>query len=94
MTSDPIYYTRAPDLEVHESDDGLIVHNPATDRVHHLNFSSGALFELCRGRESASALAEKMAALYSLDEHPTGETETGLRQLVDEGILLEIRDTE
>ena len=46
MSADTRQYSRAADLEVHETEDGLIVFNPATDRVHHLNHSAGALFEL------------------------------------------------
>ena len=34
-------YTHAAALEVHETDDGLVVFNPATDRVHHLNYTAG-----------------------------------------------------
>ena len=82
-------YVRSADLEVHETNDGLVVFNPATDKVHHLNYSAGAIFELCRDRHSADELARLMADLYSLDEPPQEALEAGLRQLLDEGVLIE-----
>lgn len=88
MSADAPKYTRAADLEVHETQDGLVVFNPATDRVHHLNFSAGALFELCDDASSAAELAAAMADLHSLDTPPLDDVETGLKQLVEEGVLV------
>jgi Coenzyme PQQ synthesis protein D (PqqD) len=84
-------YARAAGLEVHETDDGLIVFNPATDRVHHLNYTAGVLFELCHDARDAAELAGMMAELYALEEAPGEMVETGLRQLVAEGLLVQSR---
>lgn len=81
-------YARAAGLEVHETDDGLIVFNPATDRVHHLNYTAGVLFELCQDARDAAELAGMMVELYALEEAPGETVETGLRQLVAEGLLV------
>lgn len=89
MSDDTPYYTRAADLEVHETEDGLIVFNPATDRVHHLNYTAGVLFELCQGCHDGAELAGMMAELYALEEAPIEATQTGLKQLVEEGVLVE-----
>lgn len=91
MTSDIPRYTRAPDLDVHETEDGLIVFNAVTDRVHHLNYTAGVLFECCRGTHSADELAEIMVDFYALDETPVEAITTGLQQLVAEGVLIETR---
>ncbi|MCP5159232.1 MAG: PqqD family protein [Gammaproteobacteria bacterium] len=89
MNDTPTYYTRATGLEVHETKDGLIVFNPATDRVHHLNYTAGVIFELCEEALSTAALIDLMAQLFSLEDPPRAAIETGLRQLVDEGVLVE-----
>jgi hypothetical protein len=89
MNNDGPRYTRAVDLDVHETEDGLIVFDASTDRVHHLNFSAGALFELCRGTHDVTELAALMADLYDLSEPPIETVESGLRQLVEEGVLVE-----
>jgi hypothetical protein len=54
MSSPGPRYTHAAALEVHETDDGLVVFNPATDRVHHLNYTAGVLFEFCRDPRDAA----------------------------------------
>lgn len=84
-----VKYSRPENLDVHETDDGLIVFDPATDRVHHLNHSAGILFELCTAPHDAVELAQMAAALYEVDELPIEEVQAGLRQLVDEGVLIE-----
>lgn len=83
-------YARISGLDVNETEDGLIVFNPATDSVHHLNYTAGVLFELCQGTHSAAELATLMADFYTLDAAPAEETETGLQQLVSEGLLTKV----
>jgi hypothetical protein len=84
-------YAHAAALEVHQTDDGLVVFNPATDRVHHLNYTAGVLFELCHKPRDAAELAGMMAELYVLEEPPAEVVETGLQQLVAEGLLVRSR---
>jgi hypothetical protein len=88
MNEESTMYTRASDLDVHETDDGLIVFNPATDKVHHLNPTAGVLWELCTGSKTAAQLITEMAELFSLDELPTEAVEEGLKQLVSENVLI------
>jgi len=84
----PARFRRAPGLEVHEAQDGLVVFDPATDRVHHLNASAAVLFELCDAARSPSELASRVGDLYGLDDPPVAEVETGLRRLLAEGVLV------
>lgn len=84
-----VKYVRAENLDVHETEDGLIVFDPSTDQVHHLNYSAGVLFELCAEAREAGELAQMAAAVYELDAPPSEEIEAGLRQLVAEGVLIE-----
>ena len=91
MSNDASQYTRTADLDVHETEDGLIVFDPATDRVHHLNYTAGALFALCQGTHKEAELADMMAELYGLEAPPVEVVETGLQQLVAEGVLVETR---
>jgi coenzyme PQQ synthesis protein D (PqqD) len=91
MSSPGPRYTHAAALEVHETDDGLVVFNPATDRVHQLNYTAGVLFELCRDPRDAAELAGMMAELYALEKAPAEVVETGLQQLLAEGLLVQSR---
>jgi len=89
MTEPAPKYARAQNLDVHETEDGLIVFDPATDRVHHLNYSAGILFELCQGTHGAGELTEMLQALYEMDAPPAEDVATGLRELVAKGVLVE-----
>lgn len=91
MNSDIPRYARTAELDTHETEDGLIVFNPVTDRVHHLNFTASVLFELCQGTHAAAELASMMAELYALEETPIETVETSLQQLVADGLLVETR---
>ena len=87
MNDTTITYNRASGLEVHETDDGLIIFNPTTDKVHHLNPTAGVLWELCTGPKTAAQLTIDIAALFSLDEPPTDAVDAALEQLVSEKVL-------
>ncbi len=83
---------RAEGLDVHETEDGLIVFNPATDRVHHLNHTAGAVFELCDGSRDGGQVVEAVTELFSLDQSPVDIVETAIEELTDEGVLLTGRE--
>ena len=78
----------ADGLDVHETEDGLIVFNPATDRVHHLNHTAGAVFTLCDGFLGQAEIAQAVATLFSLDAPPVVEVQAALEELVTEGVLV------
>lgn len=83
-------FQQTPNLEAHEAEDGLIVFNSTTDKVHHLNPTAGVLFELCSEPSSPTSLAEELGALYELPEPPTEAVNTTLEQLVAEGVLVAV----
>jgi hypothetical protein len=85
MTSAPAH--ASADLEMHETEDGLIVYQESTDRVHYLNHTAAAVFELCDGRRSVEDIAEELRSLFALEEAPVAETEACLAGLVKEGVL-------
>ena len=76
-------------LEVHEAQDGLVVFNPETDRVHHLNGTAAVLFELCDGSRDTVDLPAFVAELFSLDDSPSEAVDEGLNQLMEQGIVVQ-----
>lgn len=78
---------RVDGLEVHEVKDGLIVFDPATERVHYLNPTASILFELCDGTRTVAELNDTLARLYHL---PAGsrDADESLAQLLAEGVLV------
>ena len=74
-------------LDVHEVEDGLVVYDPATDRVHYLNPTASVVLSFCDGTRTEAELADLVRAAWSLDVPPTGEVRTCLAQLRSEGVL-------
>jgi hypothetical protein len=89
MSDLPDRLTQAEGLEVHEAQDGLVVFNPETDRVHHLNGTAAVLFELCDGSRDTVDLPAFVAELFSLQEPPGDAVTEGLSQLMEQGVLVQ-----
>jgi hypothetical protein len=74
-------------LEIHETDDGLVIYQEASDRVHHLNQSAAAVFLLCDGSRDAAALGLSLQELFGLPEPPAEAVVSSLEQLSKEGLI-------
>jgi Coenzyme PQQ synthesis protein D (PqqD) len=77
----------APGLDVHEVDDGLVVYNADTDRVHYLNATATVVFSLADGQRTDADLAELVRAAWRLDRAPLDDVRACVDQLRDEGVL-------
>jgi hypothetical protein len=88
-TTHTMHYLQADGLDAHEADDGLVVFNAATDSVHHLNHTAGVIFELCGNPLSLEQLTDLVGKLYGLEDSPAEDVEAGLRQLIEEGVVVE-----
>ena len=86
-------YQQAEGLDVHEAEDGLIIFNPGTDRVHHLNSTAGVVFSLCDQPRSGLVLIESFAELFDLEQSSAETVQTVLAQLSEEGVLVETNDS-
>ena len=86
-------YQQVEGLDVHEAEDGLIIFNPGTDRVHHLNSTAGVVFSLCDQPRSGLALIESFTELFDLEQHSAQAVQTVLAQLSEEGVLVETNDS-
>jgi hypothetical protein len=78
---------RAENLDVHDVENGLVVYDTNTDRVHYLNATATVVFELCDGTKTADAIAELVAAAWTLDDSPDETVRACLDQLRVEGVL-------
>lgn len=79
---------RVEGLEAHEVDDGLIVFQPALDRVHYLNSTAAVVFELCTGERTEAEIEVLVGVAWELPEPPREEVQRCLAQLRDEGVVL------
>lgn len=75
------------DLEINESDDGLIVYQASTDRVHYLNHTAGTVLALCDGTRGPEEIARFLADGFGLADPPLQETLTCLAELAEEGLV-------
>ncbi len=58
--------TRTSAAEPHDTVEGLVLYNPATDTVHQLNPMSTLIYELADGR-SVESIARSVALIFALD---------------------------
>jgi hypothetical protein len=74
-------------LEINVVDDGYVIYDPATDRVHYLNVTSAFIAELCDGTHDLHGIASELATAFSLGEPPIDAARDGVRLLFDEGVI-------
>jgi len=79
---------RVEGLEAHEVDDGLVVYQASTDRVHYLNPTASLVFELCTGAHSEEEIAALVGAAWDLPEPPLEAVAQCLAQLRSEGVVV------
>ncbi len=77
----------APDLDVHEVEDGLVIYDLKTERVHYLNETATIVFALCTGEHDDARIAELVGIAWQLGEPPQAEVAACLAQLRGEGLI-------
>jgi hypothetical protein len=77
----------AADLDVHEVEDGLVIYDLGTDRVHYLNETASLVFALCTGEHSDRRIAELIGQAWQLPHAPEDEVRACLAQLRGEGLI-------
>lgn len=74
-------------LQVTEADDGLIVFDPAHDRVHHLNGSASLVFELCNGDHGATEIEDLVVNTFTDGSVTAADARACLETLLAEGLV-------
>jgi hypothetical protein len=77
-----------PSLEVHTVEDGVVVFDPDTDRVHYLNPTATFVFSVADGSRTSQEIAELVREAWGLDEAPMEEVGSCIEQLRHEGVFL------
>lgn len=84
MASNP---TQLTGLDITETDDGLVVFQPTTRRVHHLNVTAALVFELCTGDNTEEQIVALLQRAFALDTAPVAEVATVLTSLRSEQLV-------
>ena len=79
--------TRRPHLEITAAEDGYIVYDPTTDRVHHLNPTAAVILELCDGTRTDTDIAADVQSAYRLEQPPTRQVQSCLDDLRRESLV-------
>jgi Coenzyme PQQ synthesis protein D (PqqD) len=74
-------------LERTESDDGLVIYDEATERVHHLNPTAAVILELCDATRTVEEIAETFGRLYPGVADPARQVSECLDELVREDLI-------
>lgn len=86
-TTVPSLPVRSADLEITETDEGVVVYESRRERVHSLNPSAAVILELCDGTRDASSIAAELAELFGLSEPPVALTEECIESFAREGLI-------
>ena len=76
-----------PGLEVHTVEDGVVVFDADTDRVHYLNPTATFVFSLADGTRTGEEIAELVREAWNLDAAPVDEVNGCIEQLRAEGVF-------
>ena len=76
-----------PGLEVHTVEDGVVVFDADTDRVHYLNPTATFVFSLADGTRTGEEIAELVREAWNLDAPPVEEVASCIEQLRREGVF-------
>ncbi|MDA8310146.1 MAG: HPr-rel-A system PqqD family peptide chaperone [Actinomycetota bacterium] len=74
-------------LEVNEAEDGLVVYDPTSGMVHHLNPTASVIFDLSNSTRDPETIARTLAEVFDLDSPPLGDVTAGLRDLAERGLV-------
>lgn len=74
-------------LEIHETEDGLVIYQEETDRVHHLNQTAAAVFYLCDGSRDIDELTSAIGELFGVTEGARTAVLGSLEQLEKEKLV-------
>jgi hypothetical protein len=74
-------------LDIHEVEDGLVVYDARSDRVHYLNATAAVVLSLCDGTKTDEQLAGVVCSAWSLDDPPIDDVRSCLAQLRREGVV-------
>jgi hypothetical protein len=74
-------------LEVHTVEDGVVVFDADTDRVHYLNPTATFVFSLADGTRSSAEIAEVVREAWNLDTPPVEAVDECIVKLRTEGVF-------
>ena len=80
-----------PGVELTPTEDGLVVFEPVSQNVHHLNQSAMAVYVLADGILTDAEIASEIADVYELDAPPYDAVTDAMRELVASGLLVRRR---
>lgn len=70
-----------------EVEDGMIIYDERTDRVHYLNSTAAVVLQLCDGERTPDEITRICVRLFDLELQPTAEINECLAKLESEGLV-------
>lgn len=82
-----LFYRRTAGLDCNAIEDGYFVADRTREKVHFLNRTAAAVFELCDGDRDAPAIALALSEIFGLATSPQDDVETCLASLAERGLI-------
>lgn len=83
-----VHLRRDPNLQINPVEDGCVVYQPQSDRVHFLNQTAALVLELCDGQCTPGDIETWVAEAYGIEATPLQNlTAELLEKFVTEGLV-------
>jgi len=74
-------------IDVNQIEDGYIIYQHDSDRVHYLNHTAVVVLELCSGKNAIDTMPGIVQEMFGLQKPPEQEVNDCLNSLFKEGII-------
>jgi alpha-N-acetylglucosamine transferase len=81
------YPRRHDGLDVHEVEDGYVIYDESTQRVHYLNPTAVLVFELCTGAHTEAEIVALVGRAFGLTDLPVNDVADCLSMLRREQLV-------
>lgn len=75
-------------LDITEVEDGLVIFEPTSRRVHHLNVTATLVFELCTGDNSVDQIADIVRTAFGVPDTDAAEITAVVGSLRTEKLVI------
>ena len=80
-------YKQTSGCEMSQMDDGYVVYQAQTEKVHYLNPTAAMVYELCGTELTVSDIAAYVGNAFSLPQPPLAEVTACIDDLLKQGLI-------
>jgi len=80
-------YKSSASFEINQMEDGYVIYQYDSDKVHYLNHTASLVLELCNGKNSVEQIAKGVEVMFDLSHSAQQEVTECLELLLKEELI-------